>query len=84
MGEKLTLRMDPRLIERAKEYARSRGKSLSALVADYFAALSNAPSSAAKTAAEQLPPLTRALRGSLRGASIDEEEYRRHLERKYG
>ena len=36
MKSKLTLRMDEDVKERAKEVARRRGTSLSALVEDYF------------------------------------------------
>ncbi|HOV94336.1 MAG TPA: DUF6364 family protein [Spirochaetales bacterium] len=36
METKLTLRIDKSVIERAKEYARQRKKSLSDLVEDYF------------------------------------------------
>lgn len=40
MNSKLTLRMDEDVKERAKEVARKRGTSLSALVEDYFRLLS--------------------------------------------
>jgi len=40
MKSKLTLRMDEDVKERAKEIARERGTSLSALVEDYFRLLS--------------------------------------------
>jgi len=40
MRSKLTLRMDEDVKERAKEVARRRGTSLSALVEDYFRILS--------------------------------------------
>jgi antitoxin component of RelBE/YafQ-DinJ toxin-antitoxin module len=40
MKSKLTLRMDEDVKERAKEVARRRGTSLSALVEDYFRILS--------------------------------------------
>ena len=77
MQTKLTLRLDAQLIERAKTHARNRGKSVSQMVADYFALLGQ------EDPHEMLPPLTRSLRGALRGAPIDEDEYHRHLEEKY-
>ena len=32
---------------------------------------------------QSLPPITRALVGSLAGSTLDEEDYRRHLEEKH-
>lgn len=40
MGTKLTLRLEDILIKNAKRAARSRGVSLSKMVADYFKAIS--------------------------------------------
>ncbi len=79
MHAKLTLRLDAELIQLAKSYSRRTGKSVSQIVADYFARLTAAPvENAAATT-----PLVRSLRGSLRGAEVAEEDYRRHLEEKY-
>jgi predicted HicB family RNase H-like nuclease len=39
MQTKLTLRVDDRLVKRAKTYAERAGKSVSEMVADYFALL---------------------------------------------
>ena len=36
MQTKLTLRMESRLVEQAKAFAKSHGNSLSAIVTDYF------------------------------------------------
>ncbi len=79
MHAKLTLRLDAELIQLAKSYSRQTGKSLSQIVADYFARLTARPVED-DTAAT---PLVRSLRGALRGAEIDEDDYRRHLEEKY-
>ncbi len=78
MHAKLTLRLDAELIQLAKSYSQRSGKSLSQIVADYFARLTASPVEAAATT-----PLVRSLRGSLRDAGIDEDDYRRHLEEKY-
>lgn len=76
---KLTLRLDSLLIERAKRVARSRGKSVSRMVADYFRTLESLD-----RADEDLPPLTRSLYGVLEGSGATEEQYLRHLENKHG
>ena len=75
MHTKLTLRLDERLIRNAKRHSRRTGKSVSQLVADFFTLID---------ADEEMPgsdltPRVRALIGSLRGAGVTEEEYRRHL-----
>jgi hypothetical protein len=79
MNTKLTLRLDEDLIRGAKRYAGSSGKTVSRLVADYFALLA---------ADEELPPAeltprVRSLLGSLENSGLGEEDYRRHLEDKY-
>lgn len=80
MPEKLTLRLDEKLIAGAKSYAKEHGRSVSQLVADYFSQLTGATQTAT-------PPkrgsVTAKLRGALRGAEVDEADYRRHLEEKY-
>ncbi len=91
---KLTLRLDAALIERAKIYALEQDRSLSQLVADYFAHL--APGSKAPAEAHtgiDAPrkvsgPITAALRGALRpsgatGALPGRDDYRTHLEKKH-
>jgi hypothetical protein len=80
MQTKLTIRVDDRLISRAKAHARRTGKSVSQLVADYFAVLDTP----IEDELENLPPITRELHGILAGADVDEEDYRRHLIEKYG
>ncbi len=79
MHAKLTLRLEDDLIQLAKSYAAKTGKSLSQIVADYFALLTARPSDEEAG----VSPLVRSLRGALRGAEVDEEDYRRHLEEKY-
>lgn len=77
MQTKLTIRVEKTLIQRAKRYAARSGKSLSGLVADLFSRL-DVPG-----ATPPLPPITRSLRGVLKGARLDIEDYRRHLEEKH-
>ena len=68
MHTKLTLRMDERLIEGAKQYAAAHGRSLSQMVADYFAVLAAThealPSQRPDDWEKQLSPLTRRLLGA--------------------
>lgn len=79
MNTKLTLRLDDRLIEKAKRYSEQSGKSVSQLVADYFTLIEeHGPLSGA-----ELTPRVRAMIGSLKGATATEEDYRRHLEEKH-
>jgi len=78
MQTKLTLRLDDALIERAKAYAARSGRSVSALVADFFAQL-DAPS----TDEDGLTPRVRALRGVMAGSQLDEVDYHAYLEAKY-
>jgi hypothetical protein len=77
MQTKLTLRLDEQLIEQAKSHARRSGKSLSQMVADYFAQLEQQPE------AKELPAMTASLKGALKSAHVDEKDYRTHLEDKY-
>jgi hypothetical protein len=76
---KLTLRLDERLISIAKRHARTSGKSVSQLVADYFALID----AEEEIPGTELTPRVRALIGSLRGATVTEADYRNHLEEKF-
>ena len=80
MHTKLTLRLDERLIESAKRYAREHEKSVSQVVADYFAALERAKADSTVTHAG---PITQSLIGILSQDAESEEGYYAHLERKY-
>ncbi len=79
MQTKLTLRLDEDLIRQAKAYAEKRGKSVSRIVADYFVLLNRMST----TEGEGVTPVVHSLRGVLQGASIEESDYRDHLEEKY-
>ena len=79
MNTKLTLRLDDGLIRDAKRHASKSGKSVSRLVADYFALIDSMD----ERPGTEITPRVRALMGSLKGATATEEDYRRHLEDKY-
>jgi hypothetical protein len=83
MNTKLTLRLDEDLIQRAKRYSDASGKSLSKLVADYFALIEATPDETGGA----LPPKVRSLLGALAPvpgtSAVDERDYRRHLEEKH-
>lgn len=78
MQTKLTLRMDQKVIQRAKRYVKRNHRSLSKVVADYFFVLEDKG-----VVEEQWTPLVRALKGVLAGRKKCHEHYRRHLEDKY-
>lgn len=71
----LTLNVDPRVVARAKRYAKKNGVSLSSMVENYLSKVSMpAPATA-------LPPILRSLRGILREG--DAKDYREYLAKKY-
>lgn len=79
MQSKLTLRLDAALIRRAKVIAKRKGKSVSQMVAEYFAFLGSGSSKEA----DKLAPTVKSLKGILKGSKLGREDYRRHLEDKY-
>lgn len=79
MPTKLTLRMDEKLIESAKKYAKRSGKSVSQLVADFFSGLTAVHDDDTSS----ISPKVRALRGSLKGILVDEDDYKKHIEEKH-
>lgn len=97
MSAKLTLRLDEVLIHRAKDYAAGQNRSLSQLVADYFAHLAVKPTAAdhanlrGPRALSALGPITTALHGALGASSTrslkkapgDRDGYRAYLEKKH-
>ncbi|MBI2192902.1 MAG: antitoxin [Planctomycetes bacterium] len=80
MQTKLTLRLESRLIEAAKAFAKEHGKSLSQIVSDYFASLTGDRDQRAE---DELTPIVRALKGTLRGTGMRVDNYRQHLEKKH-
>jgi Family of unknown function (DUF6364) len=79
MRTKLTLRLDEDLIRVAKSFAKKRSKSVSQIVADFFASLDKKPDGQDR----DLTPIVRSLKGALRGTAVDVEDYHRHLEEKH-
>lgn len=81
MPTKLTLRLDDKLIRKAKEAARSKGVSLSRIVEDYFRTLSLRKE---KEAPES--PVLSEISGVLSGRTGATKllaEYKKHLREKY-
>lgn len=79
MNTKLTLRLEEDLIRSAKRHASIMGKSVSQMVADYFYLLDK-KSSKGK---QQITPIVKSLRGSLKGSGVDEKDYKNYLDDKY-
>ena len=79
MQTKLTLRLDDRLISRAKDYAKGAGKSLSQIVAEYFAAIATPV-----PLPYEATPAVSSLRGILKRSGVDgESDYLAYLEKKH-
>jgi len=81
MTTKLTLRLDEKMIKKAKETARSKGVSLSRIVEDYFRSLTVRKE---KEAPES--PVLAEISGVLStgmGTRKLRAEYRKHLQEKY-
>jgi Family of unknown function (DUF6364) len=81
MDTKLTLKLDKRVIEKAKLYARHRDISLSRVVESYFLALTRDDDFAAR----ELTGIVAELAGVLAGKDVDvsKQGYADHLARKY-
>jgi len=77
MNTKLTLRLDDKLIDRAKRHSAKSGKSVSQLVSDYFELIDTQDTDI------EITPRVRSLRGVLAGSNLDERDYRKHLEEKH-
>lgn len=73
---KLTLTVDPEIVETARRYAADHATSISQLVEDFLRTLTASPSRSGGA------PVLKRLRGSLKG--VDIEDYRQHLAEKYG
>ena len=69
--------MDNALVEKAKQEAKHRGKSVSKMIADYFATFGEEASPA-----DMLPPVTASLFGILKD-NVSEKDYKQHLKDKH-
>lgn len=76
MKTKLTLRVEEALVEKAKRLARQKGTSVSSFFGDFILDQD-------EPLEESLPPITATMVGILNESSIDESDYKAHLERKY-
>ena len=75
MQTKLTLRLDEELIASAKAYAQRSGRSVSQIVADYFALLD-----AELTEIDDVgTPIVGSIRGALRDVEVDARAVRQEL-----
>ncbi len=79
MTTKLTLRMDENLINQAKDYAKHSGKSVSKLVADFFALLNPEP----EEDSGRISPKVNSLLGIMQDSRVSPEDYKKYLEKKY-
>lgn len=75
MQTKLTLRLDADLIAGAKTFAKRTGRSVSQIVADYFALLDTELTDWD----EVVTPIVASIRGSLRDAEVDVRSVRQEL-----
>ena len=76
---KLTLSVDDRVVQRAKRHARKNDTSVSALVENYLANLTDPATE--DNLDQPLTPIVRSLRGLLKSGNAD--EYKRYLAKKY-
>jgi hypothetical protein len=88
MPTKLTLRLDENLIQAAKNYAHLQGRSVSVLVAEYFAQLTHETPLTSPSGASGQPmgQVTSQLRGALtgtKGTPADVQDYKHYLDSKY-
>jgi len=70
--------MDEQLVQTAKTEANRRGKSVSRMVGEFFDALISR-----RRDKPQTPPITASLVGILKGCSVSESDYQKHLRRKH-
>jgi len=75
MQTKLTLRLDAELIEKAKRYGKRTGRSVSQMVADYFALLEQDLADED----DAVTPIVASMRGSLREVEVDARAVRREM-----
>ena len=76
MSAKLTLTIDKTVIEEAKKYAKSQGRSLSNLIEEYLKSISAKDQ---KSAELELSPITKSLLGSVQ-LKDEELDYKQLIE----
>jgi hypothetical protein len=80
MDNKLTLKLDIEVIERAKVYAQKKNTSLSKLVQSYLELLTTS----GKNDPDDITPLVKSLSGIIPTSKTDyKKAYRTHLTKKY-
>jgi len=77
MDNKLTIKLDNQIIEKAKLYARKKNTSLSKLIESYLELLTTTNNSES----EEVSPLVKSLSGVLDTKAIP--DYKNHLNQKY-
>lgn len=82
MNTKLTLTIEQDVIQKAKDYARNKNRSLSDIIENYLKSLTNEET---KEKTKSLSPIVKSLKGSFKmPANFDyKEELRKGLEEKY-
>ena len=80
MQTELAFELDEQIVQQARRYAMRHGKTVAQLVADYLAKLSETESSSLP---QELPPITKSLRGILRDRRFAEQDYHDYLAEKY-
>jgi len=80
MNTKLTLTIDQSIIEKAKSYAKDKGRSLSDIIENYLKAITTE-----LRIVEDIPPLVKSLRGSFKSPETFDykEELSKGLSEKY-
>jgi len=73
MTKKLTLSVEQEIIERAKKYAKSKGRSLSEIIEIYLKAITSD-----ENEVESIAPVTKSLRGSF--PKPDYSDYKKELQ----
>ncbi len=79
MQTKLTLRVEERVVRKAKRLARQRGTSVSRIFGDFIG------SQTEQIVNEDFPSKTTAMIGAIRrpGTAVDESDYRQYLEERH-
>ncbi len=77
MNTKLTLTIEKQIIERAKQYAKEKNRSLSDIIANYLKLITEKPE---KDIDDELHPLISSLKGSIKDSGI--KDYKKELQKR--